>query len=91
MQRKISCDRLNILGLFDLERGSLETVSKLAWGGLSALDALFRFNPVALPRADIDRAFGPLMLWFRNNLSARRDAVPAWAKPQDWSLVYPSQ
>jgi len=53
---------INILGLFDLECDSLETVSKLAWSGLSALDSLSRFIPGALPQADIDRAFGPLIL-----------------------------
>jgi hypothetical protein len=45
-----------------LECGSKETVSKRAWIGLSALDSLSRSIPGALPRADIDRAFGPLIL-----------------------------
>jgi hypothetical protein len=44
------------------EGGSKEPVSKLAWSGLSALDSLSRFIPGALPQADIDRAFGPLIL-----------------------------
>jgi hypothetical protein len=68
-----------------MECGGLEILSRLAWDGLSALDSLFRFNPGASPQADIDRAFGPLMLWFRNNLSAK-GAMPyqPGAKPQEW-------
>jgi hypothetical protein len=34
----------------------------MVWSGLSALDSLFRFLPGALPQADIDRAFSPLVL-----------------------------
>jgi hypothetical protein len=40
--------------------GAEEAVSKLALGGLSALDFLLRPFPGALPQAGMDRAFGAL-------------------------------
>jgi hypothetical protein len=83
-------DNLDLLGVrelacaFKTEGGSLEDVSKPAWIGLSALDSSFRLLPGALPQADIERAFGPLILWSRINLSAE-GAIPyqPGATPQE--------
>jgi hypothetical protein len=59
-------------------------VSKPLWTGLSALDSSFRFIPGALPHADIDRAFGPLILWPPIDLSAEGAiSYQPGAKPQE--------